>query len=98
MSRSVSFHVAAEDELIEAVDFYDLESSGLGAVFIDDIQKAINDISRFPEAAPLIQGRIRRRILTNFPYAVIYSLRETDLRILAIAHQKRRPFYWRGRR
>jgi plasmid stabilization system protein ParE len=97
MSRAVSFHPAAEDELNEAADFYDLESPGLGAAFINDIQKAIEDISQFPEAAPLIRGRVRRRLLTKFPYAVIYSLRETEIRILAIAHQKRRPFYWRSR-
>lgn len=98
MSRTVSFHKDAEDELNDAADFYDLESPGLGMSFLDDIQKAIEDIALFPEAGPLAKGRVRRRVLRKFPYTVIYSIRETEIRILAVAHQKRRPFYWHERR
>ena len=97
MIRAVSFHEAAEGELNEAADFYDLECPGLGAAFIDELQRTLETIVRFPEASPLIQERVRRKILIKFPYAVIYSLRETQIRILAIAHARRRPFYWRGR-
>ena len=35
--------------------------------------------------------------LLRFPYSLVYSVREHEMRILAVAHQKRRPFYWRGR-
>lgn len=98
MSRRFSVHEAAEAELNEAADFYDLESPGLGTVFIDEVQRAIASIARFPDASPLIQGRLRRRLLIKFPYSLVYSVRPTEIRILAVAHQKRRPFYWRGRR
>ncbi len=97
MNRSISIHEMAENELNDAADFYDLESPGLGETFINEIQKAIDLIARFPEASPLIRGRIRRKILLKFPYALIYSLRVNEIRILAVAHQKRRPIYWRGR-
>jgi len=50
----------------------------------------------FPSAAPLHAG-VRKRLLTNFPYALLYSLREDEIRILAVSHQRRRPFYWQGR-
>jgi hypothetical protein len=56
MSRLLSIHEAAEGEINEAADFYDIESPGLGSVFIDDIQRAIGRISEFPEAAPLVRG------------------------------------------
>jgi toxin ParE1/3/4 len=98
MNRSISFHQEAEVEFNEAADFYDLESPGLGMAFIDEVQRVIETISQFPEASPLIRERVRRKILIKFPYALIYSLRETEIRILAVAHEKRRPFYWRGRR
>ncbi len=97
MNRSISIHEMAENELNDDADFYDLESPGLGETFINEIQKAIDLIARFPEASPLIRGRIRRKILLKFPYALIYSLRVNEIRILAVAHQKRRPIYWRGR-
>lgn len=98
MSRVFSIHEAAEIEFNEAVDFYDLESPGLGMAFIDEIQKAFENISQYPEASPSIQGRVRRKILIKFPYSLLYSVWPNEIRILAFAHQKRRPFYWRGRR
>ena len=98
MRRLLSIHEAAEAEINEAADFYDIESPGLGSVFIDEIQRAIGSISEFPEAAPLVRGRVRKRLVAKFPYALVYSVRPDEIRILAVAHQKRRPFYWRGRR
>ena len=98
MSPFFSIHEAAETEINEAADFYDLENPGLGSVFIDEIQKAIESISEFPDAAPLIRGRVRKRAVVKFPYSLVYSVRQDEIRILAVAHQKRRPFYWRGRR
>jgi len=65
MSRLLSIHEAAEGEINEAADFYDIESPGLGSVFIDDIQRAIGRISEFPEAAPLVRGRVRKRPMPN---------------------------------
>jgi plasmid stabilization system protein ParE len=98
MNPIVSFHEAAEYELNEAADFYDLASSELGKLFIDEIQRTIGRITEFPEAAPLVRGRVRKKPVANFPYSVIYSVRPNEIRILAVAHQKRRPFYWRSRR
>jgi toxin ParE1/3/4 len=75
-----------------------VRSPGLGNVFINEIERALESISEFPGAAPLIRGRIRKRIVAMFPYALVYSIRGNEIRILAAAHQQRRPFYWRGRR
>ena len=98
MSRLILIHEAAESEIDEAANFYDIASPGLGSVFIDEIEHTIQSISEFPEAAPLVRGRVRKRIVTKFPYSLIYSVRPDQIRVLAVAHHKRRPFYWRGRR
>lgn len=98
MSRLFSIHETAEVEINEVADFYDLGSPGLGSLFIDEIQRAIERIAEFPEAAPLIRGCVRKKALIKFPYSLVYSVRQDEIRILAVAHQKRRPFYWRGRR
>jgi plasmid stabilization system protein ParE len=98
MTRQLSIHEAAEAEINEAADFYDLESPGLGLVFIDEIQTVIQEIAEFPEASPLIRGHVRNKVLIKFPYSLVYSVRQDEIRILAAAHHKRRPFYWRGRR
>jgi toxin ParE1/3/4 len=97
MSRLLSIHETAEAEINEAADFYDMKSTGLGTVFVDEIQRAIKNISEFPESAPIIRGYIRKRTIVKFPYSLLYSVRLDEIRILAVAHQKKRPFYWRGR-
>jgi hypothetical protein len=33
----------------------------------------------------------------SFPFSVVYRLRPEEIVILAVAHQKRKPGYWRGR-
>jgi toxin ParE1/3/4 len=58
----------------------------------------INEAADFYDAGPLIRGRVRKKPLVKFPYSLIYSIRSDEFRLLAVAHQKRRPFYWRGRR
>jgi toxin ParE1/3/4 len=35
--------------------------------------------------------------MVRFPYSVIYSLLEDDVLVVAVAHHRRRPFYWRDR-
>lgn len=98
MNFSVWLHPDAEAEINEAAAFLDLESPGLGEVFLDDLGHAIEMTVSHPELAPLIRGRVRRKTLRKFPYSIIYSLVSAEIRILAVSHQRRRPFYWRHRR
>ena len=97
MNFLVRLHPDAEAELSEAAAFLDLESPGLGLVFLDDFEHAIKIIMSHPEVAPVLQGRVRRKVLRKFPYSIIYSVVDDEIRILAVCHQRRRPFYWRPR-
>jgi hypothetical protein len=40
---------------------------------------------------------VRRALLARFPYALVFLILEEGVRILAVAHAKRRPGYWLGR-
>lgn len=51
MKRRVRFDSAAELELNEAADYYDLESPGLGSVFLDEVDRALAQVTEFPDAA-----------------------------------------------
>jgi len=97
VSATVSFHRLAERELGEAAQYYDSERPGLGAAFLAEIKRCIGSIRDCPEAAPVVAGSVRRRLARRFPYALLYSVRPTGIRVLAIMHLKRRPMYWVGR-
>jgi plasmid stabilization system protein ParE len=92
-----SFHPLAERELIDAARYYELESPGLGASFLDAAERCERAIVEYPEAGATITGEIRRRLLRVFPYALIYKVKSDGVRILAVMNLRRRPFYWIGR-
>jgi plasmid stabilization system protein ParE len=98
VSLTFSFAPEAQRELFEAIRYYESESPGLGEAFLSAIDKGIEQILAYPEAAPILYGKVRRKTIRRFPYNLLYSLRERDVRILAVMNQKRRPFYWLGRK
>lgn len=42
-------------------------------------------------------GPYRRVLMQRFPFAVYYEIAEDQIRIIAVAHQRRLPGYWKGR-
>jgi plasmid stabilization system protein ParE len=97
VTRAIRLHPAAQQELEEAASFYDLEGPGLGSAFLIDFETAGEQIRILPESAPVLRRHARRRLMARFPYAVIYSLVGQDVFVLAVAHSRRRPFYWQDR-
>lgn len=97
----ISWHPLARRELFEASTFYDGESRGLGEAFLDAVEQALERLRLHPKAGRIVLGETRRYLVHRFPYAVVYRVEEgggrPQLYILAIAHQKRRPRYWRKR-
>jgi plasmid stabilization system protein ParE len=91
------FHRLAEHELNEAAQYYDLEEPGLGSSFLDEVDRCLQSIAAHPEAGAVLYGSIRRRLLRRFPYALLYKIKPSGIRILAVMNLKRRPMYWIGR-
>ncbi len=98
MNRGLSYHHLADLELNEAAQYYDRESSGLGLAFLSAVERCTKEIVEYPEASPLLNDVVRRRLVWSFPYGVLYRVTPGEIRILAIMNLKRRPFYWIGRR
>jgi plasmid stabilization system protein ParE len=93
-----SFHQEARAEFDEAAAFYSVERPSVGEAFIVAIEDALTQVQQHPEIAPLVRGRVRRLHVERFPYSVVYSVVGDAIRVLAVAHDRRRPFYWAGRR
>ena len=95
----VAIGAVARQELEEARSWYERQHDGLGLRFVKTIEAAILRIARFPLANTEIVPGIRRALVADFPYMVIYSCEMEDevLSVIAIAHQHRRPGYWQER-
>jgi hypothetical protein len=92
-----NFHPEAEEELNNAIDFYESKELGLGIDFAIDIKKAIVRIEKYPMAWTIFEGEIRRSLLSRFPYGILYVVKESEIYILAIMHLRRNPEYWKSR-
>jgi toxin ParE1/3/4 len=65
--KSVTFHPLAEQELIDAVSYYEEQEAGLGLEYLGEVEHAVNFLMRYPEAGAKITGAIRRLTLPKFP-------------------------------
>lgn len=92
MTLPVRLHPEALLELMDASSFY-------GTRLSDELQKAAELIGAMPMAWPLWPGssKVRRRVLTRWPYAIVYTTKADEILIVAIEHTKRRPGYWLDR-
>jgi plasmid stabilization system protein ParE len=89
---------AAREEFAAATSWYETQRPGLGGQFFDAVVRTIDLIEAQPEIGiPSADQRTRRMLVHRFPYQVVYRLLRDKIVIVAIAHLKRRPGYWRRR-
>ena len=91
----------AAAEMAEGAAWYDDRVTGLGDRFLSEAQDAFERIDETPlTGSPWVHRRVpegvRRMFLRSFPYSAIYVL-EPRLVVVAVAHARRRPGYWRAR-
>ena len=87
----------ARREMLRAADWYDTRAIGLGNRFLDCMRDGIHSIKEFPQSSPSIGEPYRRKILTDFPCGLIFCIRVDRVVIIAVAHLKRKPEYWKRR-
>jgi len=91
----------AEHELQATVDFLESERPGTGFELASAVETAIMQACQFPESAPLARGQVRAKLVlpsSRWPYTVFYRIKPDHIRVLALGHHRRQPFYWLGRR
>ena len=93
----LEFHPEAEMELIEAAAHYELQVPGLGERFEAEVRRATDILLEHPDIGSPADPHLRRFILNRFPFTLYYSTTSEVLRIEVVAHQSRRPGYWRSR-
>ena len=97
------FHPEAELEIQAALDWYEDQVPGLGAEFLEELKRILDLTADTPLLWPVWPGvetayKVRRALLSRFPFGVAYLLVGEEIRIYAVAHLSRKPGYWKDRR
>ena len=61
------------------------------------MRRAVSMVEQFPHNSPVTASDVREEVLLEFPYTLFYRVTSDEVIILAVAHQRQRPLYWRRR-
>ena len=89
------FTSAALSELTEATLHYEQKENGLGTIFLDEIDAAVERVLRFPRAWHPMSARTRRCRTHRFPFGLLYQIRSDEILITAMMDLRRDPQRWR---
>ena len=94
---AVEFHPLAADEAEAAERWYRERNETASARFRSELDRAVDLISERPKTGSPYLSNTRRVLLRRFPFFVVFRVRGDDVQIVAVAHARRRPGYWRAR-
>lgn len=98
MSKSLRFHIEALKELTAQAVYYEGKSSGLGERFTNEVEAATRIASEFPAMGAPFKYGTRRVFPKKFPFSVVYRIGASEIIVLAVAPDARKPGYWRDRK
>jgi plasmid stabilization system protein ParE len=93
----IRFLSPARDEFLAAVDFYEEQAAGLGADFTTEVEQALTTIASVPHLGTRYLESTRRLVVRRFPYNIVYFVESKAVVIVAVAHQRQKPGYWKDR-
>jgi toxin ParE1/3/4 len=93
----VEFTPEALREIDDGFEWYLERSVQAAEAFVREATKAFALIASSPAIWPRFEAGTRRYVLRKFPYGIIYREIPSGIEVVAVAHHKRRPRYWRGR-
>lgn len=89
---------AAIAELQDAADFYaEKANRDLGLAFVAEFERSAQRVLENPMLGAVFRASRRRYLLRRFPYSIIYQVAGEEVRVVAVAHHRRRPGYWTHR-
>lgn len=85
------FSKAAFSDLRETTNFYENNQNGLGARFIQSLRASLETLQFNPKIGRY--GKVvntREFVLQEFPFVIVYRIKNKLLEILRVMHQSRR--------
>lgn len=88
---------SANQDLIDGYDFYEKQSEGLGAYFLDTLFSDIDSLKIYAGIHQVYFKKYYRLLSKRFPFAVYYKLEETTILVYAVFDCRRSPAWIRKR-
>jgi plasmid stabilization system protein ParE len=93
----IEFHPDALEEADTARKWYAERSPVAELAFLTELNNAVELVAKNPETWPEYEFGTRRYVFQRFPYSLIYRCVKARIQIIAVAHAKRKPGYWKYR-
>lgn len=98
MAFKVTYLPGFYSDLDEALEWYNKESAKSAEKLLVEIETTLQFLINKPLLFQKLNSKVRKINLPVFPYKIIYQLSEEELLVIALAHHKRHPRYWKQRK
>jgi plasmid stabilization system protein ParE len=97
VNRYIQVHEGAETEIEADYAYYLVRNESAALAFLQEIESALHSIASSPLRYPSHIFGSRKMRLARFPHSIIYLIKDGQPFVVAVAHGKRHPGYWRSR-
>jgi plasmid stabilization system protein ParE len=94
---NIRFLASAQAELLAVITYYAEITPELGARFEQAAAKAVRAAATHPERGAPRSSNTRRWMVKTFPFGVIYREGVSEILVVAVAHQRKKPEFWARR-
>ena len=97
MSLPIRLLPEARAEFDAAADWYDQQRAGLGVAFVAAVRDALQRIAANPRLHPAVYQAVRKAVVRQFPYVVLYQEEPDEVLVISVFHTARDPATWQSR-
>ena len=91
------FHPGAAKDYEEAFVWYSARGIDIALDFEREIERCVRLIAQNPLRWPKFDAQRHRIVVRKFPYSIVYEMIGQEIMVLAVAHGRRKPYYWLSR-
>lgn len=95
--KPLELHPEAVAEGEEAAAWYAERDPRIAVRFAEELEAALLRVAEAPDRWPNYLNGTRRVRIARFPYFIPYRDEPSRILVVAVAHAKRKPGYWRAR-
>jgi len=93
----VDYLPGARRDFDDSFDWYSERSVQAAVGFGNAIDAALAAVAANPERFAAVDDLHRECPVRRYPFRIVYRVAENRILVVAVAHAKRRPGYWRDR-